>query len=210
MPWATPVDWYKQILCPCQPPQQAPGAFGEGAACVWTVFLAPCASPGLCEAPPSLLALVTGSGSRGYLGERLVWSVRQWLGRVASAMGGEFGSNVKKAWGAPTPSGLPRPGQRQVCWADVLAHDSQSEDWTGDVSEPRVRGTGQRPCPDQGVKREGTQVSGARVLTPPPPTVSSVPGESSKGVISRPCKRGLLTTQRLSSSQVTREVWGLE
>lgn len=206
MPWATPVDWYKQILCPCQPPQQAPGAFREGAACVWTVFLAPCASPGLCEAPPSLLALVTGSGSRGYLGERLVWSVRHWLGRVASAMGGEFGSNVKKAWGAPTPSGFPGPGI--VRFVGRMSWPMTARVRTGPGM--CLSRTGQRPCPDQGVKREGTQVSGARVLTSPPPTVSSVPGESSTGVISRPGKRGLLTTQRLSSSQVTREVWGLE
>lgn len=38
-------------------------AFGEEEACVWTVFLAPCASAGVCETPLLFSALVTDLGS---------------------------------------------------------------------------------------------------------------------------------------------------
>lgn len=37
-------------------------ALGEGEACVGTVFLAPCASAGVCETPLLFSALVTASG----------------------------------------------------------------------------------------------------------------------------------------------------
>lgn len=109
VPWATPVDRNKQILCPCQPLQQAPkGLRGRRSLCVNCIFSSVCISWTLWGAS---FALSLGHWLRlqRLSGEKVGMSSMTMTGRDSLNRGGELMRDLKKACGSPTPSGCPSP-----------------------------------------------------------------------------------------------------